>query len=128
MTKTRYKLTLALIAMLLMVSIGCSNNPKPTTLPAGATSAADATSYRVLADAQAFLNSIQDSVKQGKLTLSPAQKTAYNDVTVSYNAAEATWQLCHAGGCSSQQQQNLADQTNQLNVKLTTAQKAIAGQ
>jgi len=125
MTKTRNKLTLALIAMLLMVVIGCSNNPKPQTLPTGATSAPDAKSYRVLADAQAFLGSISTSVQSGKLTLTATQKQSFNDITVAYNAAEALWQTCHAGGCTAAQQTQLGTQANQLNAQLAAAQKVI---
>jgi hypothetical protein len=125
MKKTRYTLSLALIAMLLMVGIGCANNPKPQTLPTGATSAADANSYRVLNDAHAFLQSIRDSVTSGKLTLSATQKQAFNDLVLSSNAADALWQTCHAGGCSAAQQQQLTDSTNKLNANLATAQSQI---
>jgi outer membrane murein-binding lipoprotein Lpp len=116
---------LLIVALLLPLMVGCANNPKPQTLPTGANSVADAQTYRVLSDAQAFLNSIRTSVTAGTISLTATQKTAFNDVATSYNAAEALWQTCHAGGCSAQQQTQLTTQVNTLNAQLTTAQKAI---
>jgi len=117
--------TLILACLLLTLAVGCANNPKPTTLPTGATSVADATTYRVLNDAHAFLQSIRDSVAAGKLTLTATQKTAFNSLVAASNSADALWETCHAGGCTTAQQQQLTTQTNQLNASLATAQQQI---
>lgn len=118
----RLNLSIAVLAVLL--AAGCARNTN-APLPAGATSPSDASSYRVLNDAHAFLQSIRDSVAAGKLTLTAAQKAIFNDLVTASNAADATWELCHAGGCTTQQQTQLATQTNDLNGKLATAQSQI---
>jgi predicted small lipoprotein YifL len=119
-------ITTWLVATLLAVTlIGCATQKQPTTLPAGAMSAADASSYRVLNDAHAFLRSIRDSVSAGKLTLTATQKTAFNNLVASSNAADALWTTCHNGGCTAAQQQQLTTQTNNLNATLATVQSQI---
>ena len=113
----------SVVILALALCTGCAHKVNP--LPQGAISQNDASSFRVLADAHAFLQSIRDSVTAGKLTLTPNQKAAFNDVVASYNAAEATWQLCHTGACTAQQQNNLNTQVGQLNNKLVSAQSVI---
>lgn len=118
-------LTLTLALAMCLTVVACANQKPATTLPAGAISQADAQSYRVLNDAHAFLQSIRDSVAAGKLTLTPAQKTAFNSLIASSNAADALWTTCHNGGCTADQQTQLTQQTNQLNANMATAQSQI---
>lgn len=119
----KLKLTGVVLALALMA--GCSGNPKPQTLPTGATSAADASTYRVLNDAHAFLQSIRDSVAAGKLTLTATEKTTFNSLITASNAADQLWTTCHNGGCTAQQQTQLSTNVNQLNAQLSAAQSQI---
>ena len=121
--KLKVQVTCILLALSLLA--GCSHNPAPQTLPTGATSPADASTYRVLNDAHAFLQSIRDSVAAGKLTLTASQKTAFNALIAASNSADALWTTCHNGGCTPAQQQQLTSQTNQLNASLAAAQQQI---
>ena len=116
----------SVVILALALFAGCTHKSQP--LPAGATSVPDATSYRVLADAQAFLNSVRQSVTDGKLKLSQSQHDAFNDLTAAYNIAEAEWQTCHAGACSTEAQTKLATDVNTLNTKLASAQTQIGAQ
>jgi histidyl-tRNA synthetase len=66
-------------------------------LPAGAIDEFDAISYRNLATAQAFLNSLRGSITAGKLTLSPDQKMLFNEVVGYYNLAQDLGHKYHSG-------------------------------
>lgn len=83
----------ALIVALLITITACSSTPKPVTLPPGAISQFDATSYEALMGAQAVLNSIKSDLSK----LPPAAKPALNKAIASYNIAENAWQTFHAG-------------------------------
>ncbi len=84
-----------LIAFVLALSmIGCQ---KTVTAPVpGSINTFDATMYRALADAQAAINSFKADVQAGKVTETPAVKTALNQVITDYNAANALYQAYHA--------------------------------
>lgn len=116
--------TLAPLALLLVLA-ACAHQHQTQPLPQGATSQADATAYRVLADAQAFLGSVRQSVEAGKLHMSVAQKLAFNSLVEAYNVAEAEWQTCHAGHCSEGDQQKMQADVGGLNAKLSAAQAEL---
>lgn len=114
-----------LICLLLAAGlVGCAaksaTNPP---LPVGAINQTDATSYRVLNDAHAFLQSIGDSVRAGKLTLNATQKSAYNVLVASSNAADAAWQQYHSG--ASTDAAALTAKVNQLNSDMANAKSLI---
>ena len=92
------QLKLASVLLALLVLVACPNNPKPQTLPPGALSQFDATSYESLMGAQAVLNSVKADI--GKLP--PEAKPALNKAIASYNVAEAAWQAFHAGKSNDQ--------------------------
>ena len=115
----------SVIILALAMLSGCAHKSQP--LPVGANGAADATTYRVLADAQAFLGSIRQSVADGKLKLTQSQHDAFNALATAYNVAEAEWQTCHAGACSTQAQDKLSTDVGTLNSQLAAAQSKIGG-
>lgn len=126
MTKRYRKLLPLLLALSLLAGCAAKNQP-PQPLPIGAIDQTDATTYRVLADAQAFLTSIRGSVTEGKLTLNPTQKQVFNSLVASYNATEVLWKAYHSG--QSKDAQGLATATAKLNTDLTaaTAQITVGG-
>jgi hypothetical protein len=92
------QLKLASVLVALLVLAACPNNPKPQTLPPGALSQFDATSYESLMGAQAVLNSVKADLSK----LPPDAKPALNKAIASYNTAEAAWQAFHAGKSNDQ--------------------------
>jgi len=92
------QLKLASVLVALLVLAACPNNPQPQTLPPGALSQFDATSYESLMGAQAVLNSVKADLSK----LPPEAKPALNKAIASYNAAEAAWQAFHAGKSNDQ--------------------------
>jgi len=92
-------------------------------LATNARDAADANSFRVIADSWAFLVSIQNSVTTGKLTLSATQKAAFNDTVAAYNTAYALGLAYHSGASSNATDLNNA--TNTLVAKLANAKTVI---
>jgi hypothetical protein len=86
------------VLLALLVLVACPNNPKPQTLPPGALSQFDATSYESLMGAQAVLNSVKADLSK----LPPDAKPALNKAIASYNVAEAAWQAFHAGKSNDQ--------------------------
>ena len=119
------RLSFTLLAVLCIALVGCANQTKPTTLPTGAIDQTDATVYRVLTDAQAFLTDIRAGSTSGKLVLSPAQKTTFNALVTSYDATESLWQAYHAK--ASTDAAGLTASANTLNANLTSAQSTILG-
>lgn len=109
---------------------GCANHQmatvpptSPPTLPTNARDAADANAFRVIADAYAFLSSVNTSVTSGHLTLTATQKTLFNDTIASYNAAYAIGLAYHNGSSS---QTTLTAATTSLQTKLQQASAQIA--
>ena len=94
-------LIMAVIAMVLVLATlaGCRHNPATpaTPVPPGAINQLDATSFRVLSDAQAAINSVKADVANGTVTLAPAQKTVLNQIISDYDVAEGLAQAYHAG-------------------------------
>ena len=121
--KLKYQKFLVLVLLALLL-VGCAAKSSTTTpLPTGAINQTDATTYRVLNDAHAFLQSIRDSVTAGNLTLTATQKKTFNDLAISSNAADATWKAYHSG--QSTDAATLAAQVNKLNADLSAAQAQI---
>jgi hypothetical protein len=119
----RHRIKLAALPLLLMILVGCAAKSPTATLPTGAIDSTDATVYRILSDAQAFLSDIRAGVSGGSLVLSPTQKTAFNDLVKSYNATEGAYQAYHAG--ASKDAAGLTASANALNTSLASAQSTI---
>ena len=120
----KLKLKAVIISCILAISlVGCATKTSTTPLPTGAINQSDATTYRVLADAHAFLLSIKNSVAAGTLILSVSQKKLFNDLIISSNTADALWQQYHAGQVAVLPQ--LTTATNNLNLALGNAQAQI---
>ena len=92
------KLAVLGLLLTLTVLVGCPASTPTTTVPPGAFSNFDATSYESLMGAQAALNSLKADLASGKLPA--AAKPALNKAIASYNAAEASWQAFHAAKSS----------------------------
>ena len=123
MMSKRYPFALSVLLALTLL-VGCAaKSTTPTPLPTGAINQTDASTYRVLNDAHAFLQSIRDSVTAGNLTLTAAQKATFNALVVSSNAADATWKAYHSG--QSTDATKLAAQVNKLNADMSAAQSQI---
>lgn len=93
---------LALGAILSLPAIvgceGCAaKNTVQAPLPPGAINAFDATSYRVIMDAHAAIESIRNDVASGKITLTATQKAALNQIISDQNTAQDAYKAYHAG-------------------------------
>lgn len=91
----RKLLTVALLPFLLLAA--CHKKTATAPVP-GAINTFDSTTYRALSDAQAAINSFKADLAAGKLTETPAIKTALNQVIADYNSANALYQAYHASG------------------------------
>jgi PBP1b-binding outer membrane lipoprotein LpoB len=114
---------LMLAACLILAGCAAKTTTSTTTLPAGAINTTDASAYRVLSDAKAFLSSIQSSTAAGTLTLTAAQKTVVNNLITASNTADQLWEAYHAG--ASTDAAGLTTAVNNLNSALATAQAQI---
>jgi hypothetical protein len=119
----RHRIKFAALPLLLMILVGCAAKNPTATLPTGAIDQTDATVYRILSDAQAFLSDIRAGVSGGSLKLTATQQTAFNDLVKSYNVTEAAWQAYHAG--ASRDSASLTASANALNSSLASAQSSI---
>jgi hypothetical protein len=109
--------------VLLCILLVCTGCAKKTTAPVpGAINSFDSTTYRALMDAQAAINSFKADIASGKLTETPAIKTALNQAIQDYDAADALWQTYHSTGGTSPQAPLQAAVT-----KLTADTTAIGG-
>lgn len=118
--------TAALLAWVTLLALmACTANPKPVTspLPTGARDTADANAFRIIADAHAFLQSIENSVNAKTLTLNAAQKQAFNDTVIAYNSAYAAGMLYHNG--TNTNPTDLNNATANLSTKLTAAKVVL---
>ncbi len=93
----RRKVCLAFVVLTLMAALGCAAKKTNPVLPPGAINQFDATSFRVLADAQAAINSVKSDIAAGKITPSDAQKKVLNQIIADYNHANDLYQAYHAG-------------------------------
>ena len=90
-------LTLERLAALLAAGLGCAAKKTPAALPPGAINQFDATSFRVLSDAQAAINSVKSDIAAGKVTPSDAEKKVLNQIIADYNTANDLYQSYHSG-------------------------------
>jgi hypothetical protein len=90
--------TFAFVVLTLVAALGCAaKKPATSTLPPGAINQFDATSFRVLADAQAAINSVKSDIAAGKITPSDTEKKVLNQIIADYNKANDLYQAYHAG-------------------------------
>lgn len=83
-----------LLFLSLVILAGCATKAAQAPVP-GQINSFDATSFRVLADVQAAIDSVKNDAQTTPLTA--AQKTVLNQAISDYNLAEASWQAYHAG-------------------------------
>jgi hypothetical protein len=113
-------LLLLSVALILGTGVACH---KTTTAPIpNAINAFDGDTYRGLMDAQAAINSFKADVQAGKVTLSPAGKTALNQAIQDYDAANTLWQAYHASAGTESQAPLQSAMT-----KLTTDVSTLGG-
>ena len=93
----RKKVWFALGLLTLVAALGCAAKKTPSTLPPGAINQFDATSFRVLSDAQAAINSVKSDIAAGKIKPSDAEKKILNQIIADYNKANDLYQAYHAG-------------------------------
>lgn len=92
--KTR--LSIVPLLLVLAVGLGCAAKKAASPLPPGAINQFDATSYRVLSDAQAAINSVKADIAAGKVTPTDAEKKALNQIIADYNSANDLYQAYHS--------------------------------
>jgi hypothetical protein len=76
---------------------GCAHQAA-APLPPGALNTFDADSYRTLSDGHAAIQSIQQDVSAGKVTLGDTERTVLNKAITDVNAADHLYKLYHANG------------------------------
>jgi hypothetical protein len=115
------------LALSLMLIVGCHHNSStntPPPLPAGAVNQIDADAFRALADTQAFLNSVKQDQESGAVTLTPTEKTVFNQVIQDYDIAAPLAKAYHdSQGAGSPQA--LQDAINKMKADTTTATAQI---
>lgn len=88
---------LATLALCLILT-GCTATATPPTAPAiGYNNTADQQMGEILAGAHSFYTSIQAQSAARTLTLTPAEKTAFNDFGTALNTAQSIYLAYHAG-------------------------------
>jgi hypothetical protein len=83
------------LVLVLVVGLGCAAKKPAATLPPGAINQFDATSYRVLSDAQAAINSVKGDIAAGKVTPTEGEKKILNQIIADYNSANDLYQAYH---------------------------------
>ena len=122
----RSKLTIAFLALFLLSTVGCAaKKPVLTPLPAGAINQFDATSFRVLSDAQASINSVKNDIAAGKITPSEDEKKVLNQIIADYNTANDLYQSYHSGATTDTA--GLSKAVNQLIVDIAAVTSQLQG-
>jgi hypothetical protein len=110
---------LAFLLMSLMLLTGCATATSPTPpLAPGYINQADQVMGQTLAAAHAFYQNIQQDSAAGKVTLSPTEKTALNDLGTALNAAQTLYLNYHNGTATQAAAQTAVNQ-------VTTQQAAV---
>ena len=99
------KARLALFLCLRLMLAGCKTVTTTPPLAPGYQNAADQQMGQILAGARSFYSTIQQDSASGKTTLSPTEKTAFNDFGAAINAAETVYLAYHAGTATQAQAQ-----------------------
>lgn len=100
------------LLLVLAGGLGCAAKKPPGSLPAGAINQFDATSYRVLSDAQAAINSVKNDIQAGKVTPTENEKKVLNQIIADYNTANDLYQSYHSGATTDTE--GLSKAVNQL--------------
>jgi hypothetical protein len=103
------------LSVSVLAMVGCpGSNPStpanPAQLAPGYQNSADQQMGEILSGAHAFYTSIQQQSQAGTLTLSPAEKTAFNQFGVSLNAAQTVYLAYHNGQATQQAAQTAVNQ------------------
>jgi hypothetical protein len=122
----RHKLSLVFIALILASALGCAaKKPVPAPLPPGAINQFDATSFRILSDAQAAINSVKSDITAGKITPSEDEKKVLNQIIADYNTANDLYQSYHSGATTDTA--GLSKAVNQLVVDIAAVSSQLQG-
>jgi hypothetical protein len=84
------------LLLVLLIGLGGATKKPVATLPPGAINQFDATSYRVLSDAQAAINSVKADIAAGKVTPTDEEKKVLNQIIADYNSANDLYQAYHS--------------------------------
>lgn len=97
---------LILLTALCLPMAACTPTATNTaTLAPGYLNAADQQMGEILAGAHSFYTSIQTQSAAGVLTLSPTEKTAFNDFGTALNTAQSIYLAYHSGTATQAQAQ-----------------------
>ena len=96
----RKRLVVAFLVLTLAAGLGCAAKKTPAALPPGAINQFDATSFRVLSDAQAAINSVKSDIAAGKVTPTDEEKKVLNQIIADYNTANDLYQAYHSQATS----------------------------
>jgi hypothetical protein len=100
------------LLLILAAGLGCAAKKPAGSLPPGAINQFDATSYRILSDAQAAINSVKSDIQAGKVTPTENEKKVLNQIIADYNTANDLYQSYHSGATSDTE--GLSKAVNQL--------------
>ncbi len=122
----RKRFSIAFLALALASGIGCAaKKTTPAPLPPGAINQFDATSFRVLADAQAAINSVKSDIAAGKVTPTENEKKVLNQIIADYNTANDLYQSYHSGATNDTT--GLSQAINQLVVDIAAVSTQLQG-
>ena len=100
---------LAILLCIPLMLAGCKTSTTAPPLAPGYSNPQDQQIGQILAGARAFYVSIQQQSASGQLTLSPAEKTGFNDFGTALNAADSVYLAYHAGNATEAQAQAAAN-------------------
>ena len=122
----RRRILISLVAVALASGLGCASKKTASNpLPEGAINQFDATSFRVLADAQAAINSVKGDITAGKLNPTENEKKILNQIIDDYNGANTLYQAYHSGATSDTA--GLSRAINQLVLDIAAVSSQLQG-
>jgi PBP1b-binding outer membrane lipoprotein LpoB len=92
------KRTLAVLVLAFGLAGCAGSNPVNAPLPPGAINHFDATTFDVLSQAQATINSVKSTYTTLPASQQPQVKVVLNQAIADYNVAENAYKAYHAGG------------------------------